>query len=88
MYLTAKRLGVMLVVSLISKFMESPKEMHLPTAKKIIWYLNSTRDLRFLYLLRAAGDLVYYSDTDYAGNLEDTKSTPRYVFMLGFGVIS
>ena len=42
MYLTAIRPGVMHIVSLISRFMESPKEIHCSVAKRILWYLKKT----------------------------------------------
>jgi hypothetical protein len=32
--------------------------------------------------------LVGWSDSDYAGDLNDRKSTSGYVFMLGTGVVS
>ena len=32
--------------------------------------------------------MVGYTDSDYAGNPEDRKSTSEYVFMLGSGVVS
>ncbi|XP_047267604.1 uncharacterized mitochondrial protein AtMg00810-like [Capsicum annuum] len=38
--------------------------------------------------MKAAGHLVGYTDSDYARNLEDRKSTSGYAFMLGSGVIS
>ena len=44
--------------------------------------------LKFFYQMKARGDLFGYTDSDYAGNLEDRKSTSGYVFMLGSGVIS
>ena len=88
MYLTTTRPDVMHVVSLISRFMESPKKMHLQAAKRILRYLNGTSDLGILYQMRAAGDLVGYTYSDYAENLEDRKSTSGYVFMLSSGVIS
>ncbi|PNX66496.1 putative copia-type protein, partial [Trifolium pratense] len=33
-------------------------------------------------------ELVGWSDSDYAGDLDDRKSTSGYVFMLGTGTIS
>ncbi|GKU96986.1 hypothetical protein SLEP1_g10166 [Rubroshorea leprosula] len=62
MYLTATRPDIMHGVSLISRYMEQPKELHLQTAKRIL--------------------------SDYAGDLDDRKSTSGFVFMLGSGAIS
>ncbi|KAI5338369.1 hypothetical protein L3X38_017640 [Prunus dulcis] len=35
-----------------------------------------------------AGELIAFSDSDYAGDLDDRKSTTGYVFMLSSGVVS
>uniref|UniRef100_A0A3Q7IZ01 Reverse transcriptase Ty1/copia-type domain-containing protein n=1 Tax=Solanum lycopersicum TaxID=4081 RepID=A0A3Q7IZ01_SOLLC len=82
MYLTTTRLDVTHVIH------GESKKMHLQAAKRILRYLNGTSDLGILYQMRAAGDLVGYTYSDYAGNLEDRKSTSGYVFMLSSGVIS
>lgn len=37
---------------------------------------------------REISDLVAYTDSDYAGDLDDRKSTSGYVFLLGSGAIS
>lgn len=44
MYLTATRPDIMYVVSLISRYMENPTEMHLLAAKRILRYLQGTKD--------------------------------------------
>lgn len=64
MYLTATRPDIMHDVSLISRFMECPKEMYLQAAKRILQYLNSTSDFRVFYKKKATGDLVGYTDSD------------------------
>ncbi|XP_047270289.1 secreted RxLR effector protein 161-like [Capsicum annuum] len=59
-----------------------------------LMYLTETRpdfcmfDFGIFYQMKAAGHLVGYTDSDYAGNLEDMKSTSGYSCMLGSGVIS
>lgn len=42
MYLTATRPDIMYVVSLISRFMSCPTELHLQAAKKVLRYLRGT----------------------------------------------
>ena len=44
MYLTATRPDIMYVVSLISRYMESTIEIHLLAAKRILLYLQGTKD--------------------------------------------
>ena len=44
MYLTTTRPDIMYAVSLISRYMDNPTHDHLQTAKRILRYLNGTRD--------------------------------------------
>ena len=49
MYLTATRPDVMFVVSLISRFVDCPTELHLQSAKRILRYLKGTIDFGVFY---------------------------------------
>ncbi|KAF2305446.1 hypothetical protein GH714_005359 [Hevea brasiliensis] len=48
MYLTATRPDMMFVVSLISRFMENPTQLHLQAAKRVLRYLKGTTVWDFL----------------------------------------
>ena len=88
MYLTATRPDIMYAVSLISRYMENPKEIHLLAAKRIFRYLQGTADFGLLYKKGEHSDLMGFTDSDYAGDQDDRKSTSGYVFMLGTGAVS
>lgn len=88
MYLTATRPDIAHSVSLISRFMEHPKENHFLVAKRILRYLQGTQNLEIFYKAGGNEELFAYTDSDYAGDLEDRKSTSGYAFLLGGGVIS
>ena len=49
MYFTAIRPDIMYVVSLVSRFMETPKETHWQAAKRILRYVNGTKQYGVLY---------------------------------------
>ena len=49
MYLTAMRKDIMYGVSLISRFMESPKDSHWQASKIILRYVSGTKDLGIMY---------------------------------------
>ena len=49
MYLTATRPDIMYGVSLISRFMESPKDSHWQEGKRILRYVSGTKDLGIMY---------------------------------------
>ncbi|CAL2228255.1 unnamed protein product [Prunus armeniaca] len=74
MYLTYTRPDIMYAVSLVSRYMEKPTEMHLNAAKRI---------------LREDGSgFVGYTDSDYAGDIDDRKSTSGHTFLLNSGAVS
>lgn len=88
MYLTATRPNIMHVVSLISRYMECPKEMHLSAAKRILRYLQGTVDYGLFYKKERKIELFGFTDSDYAGDQDDRRSISGYVFILGSGAVS
>ncbi|GKU95895.1 hypothetical protein SLEP1_g9193 [Rubroshorea leprosula] len=88
MYLIATRPDIMHGVSLISRYMKHPNELHLQTAKRILRYLCGTADFGLFYKKGDQTDLVGFTDSDYAGDLDDRKSTSGFVFMLRSSAIS
>ena len=88
MYLTTTRLDVMFVVSLISRFMDCPIKLHFQSAKRILRYLKGTIDFGVLYEKGGNEELIAYTYSDYARDLDDRKNTLGYVFMLSSGVMS
>lgn len=63
MYLTSTRPDIMHVVSLISRFMENPTELHLATAKRIFCYLKGTVDFGVVYKKEAKSGLFFILQT-------------------------
>ncbi|XP_075664017.1 secreted RxLR effector protein 161-like [Castanea sativa] len=88
MYLTATRLDIMYVVSVFSKYIECPTEIHLLPAKRILRYLQGTKEFGLFLKKGEKSDLFGFTDSDYAGDSDDRKSTFGYVFMLGTGAVS
>jgi len=87
MYLTATRPNIMYYVSLISRYMENPTEMHLLAAKGILRYLQETRDFGLFYKKGEKLKLFGFTDSDYTGDQDDRRSTSGYVFMLGTSAV-
>ncbi|CAL5423091.1 unnamed protein product [Camellia sinensis] len=88
MYLIITRPDIMHGVSLISRYMEHPTELHLLAAKRIFRYLKGTTDFGILYKKGEQSGLIGFTDSDYAGDSNDRKSTSGYIFTMGSGVIS
>jgi hypothetical protein len=71
----------------VGKYMENPKKQHWDAVKRIFRYLNGTRDFGLIYT-KGHHNLVGYSDSDYAGDIETRKSTTGYVFQLGNNTVT
>lgn len=67
-YLTATRPVIMFVVSLISRYMEHPIELHLQAAQKLLRYLKGKVDFGLFYKKRGNKNLIGYIDSDYDGD--------------------
>ena len=67
--------------------MAAPTEEHLVAAKRVLRYLRGTPDLPTIYR-KGSLELVGFTDSDFAGELESRRSCTGFLFMLGGGVIS
>eukprot|EP00253_Pinus_taeda_P021086 PITA_21086 len=88
MYLTATRPDIMHAVSLISRFMERPKEAHWQAAKRILKYVNGTKGFGILYSSSECFMLTGYTGSDWARSVDDRKNTSDYLFHMGSEAIS
>ncbi|XP_050914613.1 secreted RxLR effector protein 161-like [Lathyrus oleraceus] len=88
MYLTSSRPDLLLVVNLISRYIENPIELHLQVAKRVMRYLRGTTEFGTFYINEGNIELVTYIDNDYAGDLDDKNSTLGYIFLLSSGDVS
>ncbi|GKU96896.1 hypothetical protein SLEP1_g10077 [Rubroshorea leprosula] len=88
MYLTATRPDIMHAVSLISRYMDCPKEVHLLAAKRILKYLQGTAEYGLFYKNGEKSELFGFTGSDFARDLDDRKSTSGYVFIMGIAAIS
>jgi hypothetical protein len=84
---TGTRPDIANAVGNISKYMEKPQKAHWDAAKRILRYLNGTRNFGLLYT-KGNNELVGYSDSNYAGDQETRKSTTGYVFQMGNNTIT
>ena len=89
MYLTVSRPDLMYVMGLVSRYMEKPTELHMMAVKRVLRYLRGTTELGICYQKKGRSDgLIAYSDSDYAGDLDDRRSTSGYVFMMSSGAVA
>nr|KYP75090.1 Retrovirus-related Pol polyprotein from transposon TNT 1-94 [Cajanus cajan] len=88
MYLTATRPDILNVVSILSRFMHCPSEMHLKAAKRVIRYVKGTCNFGIKYKWTEEFKLTGFSDSDWGGSIDDMRSTSGYCFSFGLGVFS
>ncbi|XP_075494815.1 secreted RxLR effector protein 161-like [Primulina tabacum] len=88
LYLTASRLDLMFSVCLCARYQSNPKISHLKAVKRILRYIAGTIDLGLWYTHETNSNLVGFSDADWAGDLDDRKSTSGGCFYLGNNLIS
>lgn len=67
--------------------MTSPSNVHMGIAKKVLKYVQGTKDQGIWYLKIGSVNLTGYTDSDWACCMDDMKSTSGYVFKVGSGAI-
>jgi len=82
-YLVNTRPDIAYSVGMVSRFMESPNADHWAAIKRIIRYIVGTTGFGCKYTKGENSELLGYSDSDHAGDLEKRKSTTGVVFFLG-----
>ena len=87
-YLTCTRPDILFAVGLVSRFMEKPTMSHMKAAKRILRYLRGTLDCGIFYSSSQDLNLVGYCDSDFAGDIDDRKSTTGFVFLMGNNAIA
>ncbi|XP_057863759.2 secreted RxLR effector protein 161-like [Cryptomeria japonica] len=87
LYLTHSRPDLSYAVGVVSKYMYEPHELHWKVAKRILHYVQGTPSYEIHYSTGCTLDLIGYTDSDWAGDSIDRKSTSRYVLSLGSGPI-
>ena len=61
---------------------------HWRAAKKVMRYLQGTKDYMVMYGQTDNLDMVGYSDADFAGCVNSRKSTYGYIFIMAGGAVS
>ncbi|XP_070672588.1 secreted RxLR effector protein 161-like [Malus domestica] len=87
LYLTVTRPDIMFASSMLSRYMEEPSQLHFGAGKRVLRYVQGTLDYGIMAETRSLR-LIGYTDSDWAGCLDDMKSTSAYLFSLGSGICS
>ncbi|KXJ62466.1 hypothetical protein RP20_CCG008066 [Aedes albopictus] len=74
-------------VAILGRKVSSPSEADWVAAKRVVRYLKATKEWKLSYG-DAGGQLVGYSDADWAGDAGTRKSTTGFVFNYAGGAVS
>ncbi|XP_071699388.1 uncharacterized mitochondrial protein AtMg00810-like [Rutidosis leptorrhynchoides] len=87
-YLTFTRPDITYVVQQVCLHMHDPRETHMNTIKRILWYLQGTASLGLHITKYKSNCLVAYTDADWAGCPDSRRSTSGYCVYLGDNILS
>jgi hypothetical protein len=82
-YLTTTHPDLSYAVSILSRFMQEPRESHWNATKRVLRYIQGTKDYGLLYKKNKKIVLVGYSDADFVGSVDDRASTSGYLMNMG-----
>ncbi|XP_074377073.1 secreted RxLR effector protein 161-like [Apium graveolens] len=75
------------IVGMLSRYLSKPRMDNWIAVKRVMRYLQGTKDYMLVYRRSENLEVIGYSDSDLGGCI-DIKSTSGYVFMLAGGAIS
>ena len=72
----------------VAKFCANPNKHHWTAVKRIMRYLKGKVHVGLLYSRYGSKECIGYSDADWAGDLDDRKSTSGYMFQVSGAAVS
>jgi hypothetical protein len=86
---TVSRPDISFAVNLISRFLSNYNRTHWEAVKRIFKYLKGTVDLGIMYKNSGSEiELVGYTDSDFAGDIDTRRSTSGFIFELSNGPVT
>ncbi|XP_062079979.1 secreted RxLR effector protein 161-like [Humulus lupulus] len=82
------RPDIAFVVNVLGRYLSDPGHDHWVVAKKVLRYLQRTKNFMLVYKQFGNLRVIGYSDSDFGGFVDDLKSTSRYIFTLASTAIS
>ncbi|KAG8489197.1 hypothetical protein CXB51_017253 [Gossypium anomalum] len=76
------------IVGMLDRYLSNPGIDHWIAAKRVMRYLQRTKDYMLTYKKSDHLEVIGYSDSDFAGCQDSRKSTSGYIYLLAGGAIS
>ena len=87
-YLTITRPDITYAVNSVSQFMHAPRESHFQAVKRILRYVKGTLHFGLSISSSSHLNISAFSDADWAGCPETSRSTSGYAIFMGDNLIS
>ncbi|KAF2303855.1 hypothetical protein GH714_023898 [Hevea brasiliensis] len=88
LYLLFTRPEISFTVNRLAQYMHRPTEEHWQAVKRVLRYLQGTAEYGLLLRPSSVYEISAYSDSDWAGSIEDRKSTTGFAIYLGRNLVS
>ncbi|XP_019056176.1 PREDICTED: uncharacterized protein LOC109115946 [Nelumbo nucifera] len=75
-------------VSVVSQYMHKPRSSHMQAVKRILAYLKGCPRKGILYSNHGHLKVEAYSNADWAGSIDDRRSTSGYCTLVGGNIVS
>ncbi|XP_031248632.1 secreted RxLR effector protein 161-like [Pistacia vera] len=82
------RPNIAFVVGMLGRYQSNLGIDHWRAAKKVMRYLQGTKNCMLIYRQTNNLEVISYSDSNFAGCVDSRKSTSRYVFIMASGAVS
>ncbi|RVX05968.1 Retrovirus-related Pol polyprotein from transposon TNT 1-94 [Vitis vinifera] len=76
------------IVGMLDRYLSNPGMDHWRAAKRVMRYLQRTKEYMLTYRRLDQLELIGYSDSDFAGCQDNRRSTSGYIYLLAGGAIS
>ena len=88
LYLIVRQPNISFSVGICARYQADPKESHVTAVKRIIRYIKGTTEFGIWHTIDTTSNLAGFCDADWAGSLDDRKSTTGGFFYVGNNLVS
>ena len=82
------RPDIAFIVGMLGRYLSNPGMDHWKAAKRVMRYLQRTKEYMLTYRKSDQLEIIGYSDSDFAGCQDSRRYTLGYIYMLAGGAIS
>jgi histone deacetylase 1/2 len=87
-YLTHTRPDLSFAVNKVCQFLSQPTDVHWEAVKRILRYVKGTLDMGLRIRKSSSTGISIYTDADWAGCIDDRRSTSGYAIFVGPNLVS